>query len=394
MKKIIEIHSITKKTTNLVVATIIIDNTIETITTEISDNMTEYILTDRCDAFVIGLLHLAISGGYSFKSDIPISEELYYNLVHHFIDALHDETKGMYKPEFDIPLISTYQKKGKIVATGISCGIDSLYTVATHSIEIPPSFKLTHLAFFDIGSHGNQDNQHSQNLAEGRYNICASFAKEYGYTFIYVKSDLCKILEKRGGYSHISNHTYMTGFCVLLLQSGINKYYYSAGHPYQDFRCRKVSVDEDFDASFYDLLTSQTISVNGMHFYSSGGAVSRIQKTKLLSHYPPAFRYLNVCVNNVHNDGTCFKCMRTLLGIDAVGNLDNFATVFDINAYKKNKKHYLQKMYIYGQWRGDMLLAEIIPFFRKELTFAFKLNALLKYLADNVKRICSKFFGK
>lgn len=379
MKKIIEIKSIDRVSPTKIEAVIVIDDTAEVVTTTVSDSVANYVTIDRCDAYLYALLYFAITQNYDFKSEIPISEELYYNLQNHFFDALCDEKMNMHKPQLDVPVISAASHNGHIVATGISCGIDSLYTIATHGDNVPKPFRITHLAFFDIGSHGNGSNTKARKLSEGRYKRCKAFAEEYGYTFCTVVSDIYQIIENRIGYSHISNHTYMTAFCVMLLQSGIDKYYYSAGHPYQDFRCQKKSINEDFDASYYDLLSSLTLSINGVHFYSSGGGVSRIDKTKYLSTYEPAYKYLNVCVNHIDNDCTCFKCIRTLLGIDATGNLDKFKAVFDLDLYRKNRTAYLQEMYIKGCWRGDTLLREIIPYFQEELTLTFRAKSILKY---------------
>ena len=50
-------------------------------------------------------------------------------------------------------------------------------------------------------------------------------------------------------------------------------------------------------------------------------------------------KYLNVCVpatDKGHNCSCCNKCMWTLIPLDAMGKLDKFKGVFDIDVYKKN----------------------------------------------------------
>ena len=44
------------------------------------------------------------------------------------------------------------------------------------------------------------------------------------------------------------------------------------------------------------------------------------------------------------NCSECLKCNRTLVALDALGKLDEYSGVFDINKYRKNKKVILKKL--------------------------------------------------
>ena len=72
-----------------------------------------------------------------------------------------------------------------------------------------------------------------------------------------------------------------------------------------------------------------------------GAEKSRLEKMSALVNWEPAQKYLNVCVNSVKNDNKCFKCVRTMLEIDAVGDIDKFNRVFDVAFYRQNYKAYL-----------------------------------------------------
>ena len=96
---------------------IIIDCKSDSIITEISPNMEQYITIDRCDAFVMGLMYFAMKNGYDFKSEIPMTEELYYNLDNHFIDAIAHKSSGLYRPILTIPTIKHCEHIDIIVAT-------------------------------------------------------------------------------------------------------------------------------------------------------------------------------------------------------------------------------------------------------------------------------------
>ena len=89
---------------NTIIATVFINGIEETITTTVSDNMLSYITDDRCDAFVFGLLFFCMSQGLDIKSDIPISEDLYYNIQNHFVDAIASPNSGLYRLHLHIPL--------------------------------------------------------------------------------------------------------------------------------------------------------------------------------------------------------------------------------------------------------------------------------------------------
>jgi hypothetical protein len=76
-----------------------------------------------------------------------------------------------------------------------------------------------------------------------------------------------------------------------------------------------------------------------MTFNSEGAEVERLDKVRSLCCYPPAYKYLNVCFNELHNCGICAKCIRTLLEINAVGDIDQFMDVFDVHFFKSIIKH-------------------------------------------------------
>lgn len=122
----------------------------QTITTSLNNECLPYLCLDRIDAYVIGFLYFALKQGYNIESHLPISEELYYNLEYHFIDAICMGNPHLHRIKIKAPTINGIQDLSQktLVATGISCGIDSLYTIATHSTaDIPKSFKLNTLCF-------------------------------------------------------------------------------------------------------------------------------------------------------------------------------------------------------------------------------------------------------
>lgn len=370
---------------NIVKASINIGGHNEIVTTLFNKNCIPYISIKNIDPYVIGFLYFAMNHGYDIESKIPISEELYYNLQFNFIDSLIQANPNFYRVQINAPLTHANVTSSKnIVATGISCGVDSLYTIATHGKQstIPSNYKLNTLCFFNVGA-AMKGNYESSTLIEGRKKLAKTFAEEYGYMFLYVESNIHFIINKYASYSHVENHTYMALFCCLHLQNGIAKYYYSSGYAIKDFSIIKEK-NKELDAAHYDLLTLSIASINGCKFYSIGSTTTRLNKVSYLCNYPPAYKYLNVCVNEVQNDNKCFKCIRTILEIDAVGDITKFNKVFNVYEYQSNFNWYLRRLYIDCKLKKDPFLQEVYPYFKSKISFMFKFKTILSIIINKL----------
>ncbi len=382
--KTIQINGILVKK-NVLKCSICINGNNETITVDVTEKLQSYLTTDRIDFVVVGLLCFAINHGYDFESHLPITEDLYYNLNTQLIDILAINPGG-HRTRINAPVISAIQERGEIVATGISCGVDCFYTIATHSgRNVPKANRITDLCFFDVGSHetGKSDGS-SRALYEGRLSLCKHFAEENNYGFLSINNDIYKVIDKyaAGGYSHLENHTFMALACIYAVQKGFSKYYYSAGYSYAEFHCSKNKKDNQLDSAYYDLLTLTACSVTGLQFSSIGASLDRLEKTKVVADYKPAFNYLNVCVNTVKNDSKCFKCVRTMLTLNVLGKLENFNNVFDVEYFKSHLSDSLGQLYIEAVWYHDDYMIPLYQLYAKELTIALKIKAVTK-----------KFFG-
>ena len=118
--------------------------------------------------------------------------------------------------------------------------------------------------------------------------------------------------------------------------------------------------------------------------------MSRMTKLKKVVKYAPSYKYLNVCLEDGDNCGKCEKCVRTLLGIDALGALDNYAEVFDIDYYRKHKKWYLQQMLI-QMVHNKHDYFEIYNYKKKDMSLLlyvykglYKMAYIGRIIADNI----------
>lgn len=365
MKKgLIEIIDIINFEDGTVKCAILIDSKPENIIMSFSSNVVRFITDDRCDALVMGLLLFAIRNNFDIHSNLPISETLFYKLTHHFIPGIC--ANRVYQPKIIASITPDLDCYGEIIATGVSCGIDSLYTIMEHTQDVSNSFCLNHLVFLDAGAHHLGSKDKWTELYEGRRNNAIEFSKYVNLPLIEITTNLPEILEKYSEYNHIENNTYMMLSCLIMIQQGIKKYYYSAGYPYESFNCN-ITPDNILDSEHYDLLILWVASNSNIEFYSTGGGKNRFEKVKALKDYEPGKQFLNVCVSSVNNCGQCFKCKRTLLELDAVGAIDSYGKVFDIGTYKVERFRRIKEGYR-GAIKGNEFLAELMPFFKAELS--------------------------
>ena len=384
----VKINSIVKDS-NVIVATLVIGGKEEVVKISISEEYANNLVCDRIDALVWGLVLFCMEKGYNIVSLLPITDELYYNLINHYIRPLAVANKNLHEIDIIAPKIQPVKSTQEIVATGISCGIDSLYTIQQHTREvIPESMRVNTLVFFNAGSSFNGRAELHHDLVDGRLDLAKRFADEYGFKFIFVETNLHLILNKYRPYRHVEYHTNMALFCMYHIQSILSVYYYSSANPYNEFN---MDVERFDDAAYRDLLTLSMASISNFRFYSSGGGVGRYEKTKTLLDFEPTYKYLNVCVENINNCSTCFKCVRTMLTLDALGVLEKFSTVFNLKEYNRNRFIYLKRLYVGAKYQNDVFLQEIYPFLEKEFSILMKLKIHFSLLKGGVRFLFKKW---
>lgn len=306
----------------------------ETLWFKIDKKYQEYLLLERADAFLVGLLLYAMANGEDIHLDCPVSEKLYYNLVNYLIPALI-LTNPKLRPIKIIPskLENTSVNIGKAVGTGFSGGVDSFCTIYDHLINpaCPEHYRLTHLAFFNVGSHGELGGESARNLFHKRLGILNMFPSECGLEYIVIDSNISEILQM----SFITTAAIRSMAPVLLLQKLFRVYYFSSAYRMDDFQ-----MLDDNDGR-YGILTLALLSTESLDLYSSGCQYTRVEKTAMISNYEPSWRYLNVCVCDGGNCSVCFKCMRTLLTFDVLGTIERYSNIFDLEKYKAHKASYI-----------------------------------------------------
>ena len=312
----------------------------------------DYVVSERGDAFLVGLLLYAMVRGEDIQIECPISEKLFYNLTNHLIPALSiANPKWRRVTILPCKLESESINSGNAVGTGFSGGVDSFCTIYEHFADpqCPPNYRLTHLVFLNVGSHGDYGGKASETLFKSRFEYMKAFPKECGLDFVMVDSNLSEILQMK----FVATSCIRSMAPVLLLQKLFRVYLFSSTSRIDQFR---MMPNDDGD---YQMLILSMLSTESLSLYSSGIQYTRVEKTAIISGYEPTWRHLNVCVKGCVNCSKCYKCTRTMLTLDILGVLDRYAGVFDLSLYRKNKISHLANVLARKGTRDQGYLDEI-----------------------------------
>ena len=251
---------------------------------------------------------------------------------------------------------------GVAVGTAISCGVDSLYTVKKYVETSYPSQKLTHLFITSAnaelwdtkdGDLHKWESDHTE--AFDRFNRVSEelklpLVKVYtNFTWYILNRDWKK-------YHHLYTHHYITMSLVLILRKLWRIYYFSSTVDFTHFNLKDNSIK---DTDKHELLSMHILGLSDFTCYSGGAEATRIQKTLALTEFPIARETLHPCHKQGKincSDPTCGKCLRALLTLDYYDKLDTMKEVFDIDRYKREKKHYFWRL---AAGRNDEFLVDL-----------------------------------
>lgn len=341
----------------------------------------QYLCAERSDAFVIGLLPVAMRRHLDIVCEAPVNERLLFQLRSTLLPLLARYGGDVHEVKVEAPVDSTVLETAGGVGAGISCGIDSLHIVKNCASDDYPGLKLTHLVLNNVGAFANDKNDDFQ--YKWTIELAKKFCAEYGYDLVLTNSNIFEFTNK----DFEVQHTYLNIFAVYCLQKLWKAFYYGSGGI--DFMKGFTLYDhEHHDCSAYDLILLDALSSNSLKIYSEGAAYERLDKMAHIIDFEPAQKYLEVCVMGTgKNCGRCVKCARTLLMLDYLGALDKFAKVFDVEAYKKDRHWYLRYLYR-CQVRGHehRMLDLVYEKFKHEITFADKMLVVLTMVKNLLLR--------
>ena len=189
----------------------------------------------RIDGIIVMLLPELLLRGEDVISELPCSERLWYSLTKTVIPVLVSSSKGRLKHiEIKCPLIHTAYSHDRKSATGMSLGIDAMYTYYRHLEGCPPNFEVELLCYFNHGAHNDGYTKNSiqmrESYEEGR-RVVSEFAALERRSFLACDTNLDEILP----INYTNTHTFRTAGIALLFQKEISNYFYSSGFGMDDF---------------------------------------------------------------------------------------------------------------------------------------------------------------
>ena len=363
----------------------------------------KYLCHDVADAFVIGLLLPALQSNQDIIVNAPLSEKLYYNLCNTVIYTL-SKAFG-YKEIKIIPeKIIQMTVDSFAVGTGCSLGVDSFSTILQlTSDDCPPAYKLTHLTFFNVGSHGEKEIEKVTESYNKDLVQINAFANEIKLPLISLESNLAIFY---------SAYTFDFNQCglvrnmsmVLSMQKLFARYIYSSGYPVSEIQLSGL------DLAKMEAMLLPALSTESTELIVGGPNLSRTAKAKLIVDNPLVQKYLYVCCkdlvvnNNLYygpwvnitnsqkrNCSGCDKCLRTMLILDSLGKLGQYDELFEIHKYHSLKKLFMAKVvglrnksYVFKDLYNFVLIEKYkISLISRVLSliYKFRLNELFYRLA-------------
>ena len=312
---------------------------------EVDKKYADYVMTDKIDAFLVGLLPLAMRLGEDVHLKHPVSEKMYFNVSNNMVALINDAFPEFKRISIFAESFADESKviKGKAVAFGLSCGVDSLCTFAENSSsDTPESYRITHAVFTNVGSHGSTDDAAGKERFLGRLENAKECASELGMELIVIDSNMEQILSSVTDYDR--TNTFRNVSAVLILEKLIFRYFYSSGLAYRDLKIRKGNSPNFVrgrDSASFDPITLPCLSTGALEFISFGSQYKRTEKTAIVADFEPSYRWLNVCAVQAKNCSVCRKCLRTLLTLDLLGKVERYEAVFDLKKYRREKKRFI-----------------------------------------------------
>lgn len=281
-------------------------------------------LSPLADAALVGLLLPAMRQGLDLQVEGRVSTDLYasLDLLQHAVCRTFPVYQRIHVrcAEFDD---TTDRSPG--VGMGFSAGVDSFAALVHHHLDPDPGVRrLTHLLFNNVGSHGHSPA--STTLFRKRFTRVERATSSLGLPLIALDSNLDEHFRLDAGYTMTA--FLQTGFmrnaaAAHVLASGIGTWLYSASTSIDPVGIHPMPDSSEMEPLALPLLSSARLTAR------TTGLETRLAKTLAVADLPADLRrFLDVCFHEVEgppiNCSQCEKCMRTMLTLEIVGDLDSF----------------------------------------------------------------------
>lgn len=345
------------------------------------------------DPFLLVPMYLAMYHGAELRIEGRVSKLLYDNMVRYGQAILCDFSGDLQRVPVRVDGFVRLEG-GSRIGAGISCGVDSLSTIKDRFVdEDDPDFRITDLFLFNCGTHGDFGSESTDRQFEALLSENAKAADELGLPLHSINSNLHAfthfIGEQKMGYFAIYS-------CILSVQGLLRSYYISSSYSYGE-QLRFHDQARDFDmAEYCEGLIVPLVRTETLNLVLDGAQYRRSQKVSNIADWGISRKYLNVCVDSEREGGNCSecpKCRRTLIALESLGKLDEYASLFDIEKYRSASRWY--KLMIAADYGKEGFTTDGVDFARqcgmRMPSRAFALVATAPYrLARGAYRLAKK----
>lgn len=324
----------------------------------VDSSIGKYLCYELSDAFLVALIPIAAKTQIDIACDGVVSSRLLFNINNNitflFSKIFENDRVIRVVAKTDIEEI----QKGEAVATGCSLGVDSMASIWRHyQGNVQHGYKLTHLALFNCGQMGDSDHHAALSYFNEAAERSAAFAQELGLPLVRIESNINELYDG-AEVGILASVNMRTISCAMALQKLFGKYIFASTYNFTH-----MSVHE-YDEEYMEGFIVPNLSTNLMEVILSCADMTRVEKESYIDQFPLTHKYLNVCCaeqmaytsggdakrwmvgKEKLNCGWCDKCMRTLLAYDALGKLDDYADIFDLEKYNAHKALYIRHTFV------------------------------------------------
>ena len=332
---------------------------------EVNPQLEKYLYLDRVDPFVTAILPYCMKNSFDIEVDrnTGVSEDLLFQIKSILIPTMAMADK-FHEVELQSCSVREQLTRGNGVATGISKGVDSFYTILK-SYEGP--YKINYFTLFNTQAYGEYGGSASVQMFERDLKIARKLCLElndlYGSEagIITVNSNVQEVFP----IQIYDAGSFRDAGAILLLKQLIGLYYFSTTSSLIDFTingsCR------EFEPWLFACL-----STSAQRIQPIGADKRRIEKAAFIADHPITYKYLKVCrkplmcgtdgeeyAMDINCTSLCEKCRCTVLELMALGKLHHYNDVFDLDWVEENKTELLYETISKQNQKGELDFSDI-----------------------------------
>ena len=301
---------------------------------------------------LVALLYPAMFSGRDLVVEADISQSLWHSAQGDLQGLMQASNAQLRRIRIVSGLAPIPQHRSPGVATGFSAGIDSFTTLSLYMGDsVPESLRITCLSVHNVGAFGR-----SRFARDAFSHACVRverLANSMGLGNVFIDSNIGDVfrasIPQPRGFER--THSFRNAAAAHVLHDKIGCFLYSSAFPFEQIGIDHMVRSSSKGPGYIDPILLPLLSSERMRLLSAGAALSRGQKTLLVSDNELAAKYLEVCVSpegrlryGKTNCSRCWKCERTMATLEAVGSLDRFEEVFDVQHYRADREKIMKRL--------------------------------------------------